>query len=1384
MMTVPMRTLTMPARRRRGIGPLLAALPMLLSLPASAQEQVAAMVDDSPSAAQRFDQLRSQQEGNPAEAVRLVAELLDDFGDRLVPVEDADGERFRSVRTAVESVLRGDPRLAERHRIAERAVAERLLAEGRLEEVAKRRLWTDAGLEAGLRLAQREAEVGQGHAALRMLGRLAGHPGWDEADAARAAAIAALARWSLGETHDRSLVGIAEEPPPAVAAATPLDAADASPRGADAWRSLWLEEMPQSVHRRVTEGAAAGPRLAPRTGSRLAEDGTLLVTMPAADDRTVYLHEGHRVRAIDRLSRRLRWETTLGFAGGDAGGTVGDPSVAVVLDGSLVAVAGHALGTIRSGAGSIHCLDARDGSTRWVASLADAVAGRVGDAGQGSEAIFPYGVPAIDGRSVHVLARRVSNRLETIDYLVSLSLEDGSLRWVVRLGSSGGIRLGGLRHYSSPLLHEGRVLVASSVGVIAAIDASDGTIEWLRRFAVPLRESPYPVAPWECGAPVAIGEALFAIAPDQSELLKLSIEDGTLLAAAPTDLATLRSPRYLLAAESEGETLLLAAGGDLVAVDPGDLSPRWSFADANEPAAVRGAWPGRANRSGIRGRVQVAGEFALVPGVASLATVRLADGLVESMVPAEEPGNPLWSGGQLLVATKDALAMRMDPDLARERLQDRRRLAPDEAEWPLALLDLELAVGRTGEAVRFAREALLAVEASGRSEDRGALFDRLLEIDRRCGIGDPSETAVRDLLLATAVEPSQQLRERLNRGDWLLSRGRPEEAIEAWRSILAEPEVASAELREADRRMDGRVAAMARLADAWRDGGAAKGAMERSAAASLAAVPATSRDAESMLRFARTHPFTRAAAEASRTAAAALRAAGDPRAGLWVLLEAMRQGGGEDAALVEALAELAIAESWPAAAAAAIAEAGAAVPESLQAAADEDPWRRGWIAEGFEGARMGEAPGEASMLEGRVVRAEGGRLGRRPDRFLLASEAALSMWAATEDGLSRRWSLPIEDPRSRVLWSGRDLLLWQVLDGASPIASRIDAEEGRVRWIHPSLAELLPPPAMLSVEAEVRSLPGEDGVVRLDELQPAVVEDRLVVVRRNGDLVALSMDDGRSVAWRTEGVLATVTHLDAGPMGVLLGGRDRDEEGRLVPAVAWVDADGAVRRRWLVPESVGGIRWVRLSPLGRIAWGSDAGVEVRQVGVGGADLSWSAETLPLRTSTEGWLLPDRLLVRDGPQQLVACRLLDGAAIGEVPAERRDASPVLFVGLRADRGGVTAAYSDRVVRIDADGMLAGIDAVSEDRNYIAFDSTGRGVAVVSSRGTRPAIDDRGVPRTEFAYLVYRFADAEGCRQIGPALEVRTLGPRIDSIACVDGWMLLSSSASTIAIPMSP
>lgn len=1359
---------------------LLAALMLLPAAGAFGQESVAVMVDDSPTASQRFGLLLSQRAANPTEAARLAAELLDGFGDRLVAVEDGDGERFRSVRVAVEAVLRSHPELAERHRAAESAMAERLLREGRLEELSRRRLWTDAGLEAALRLAQREAESGQGAAALRMLARIEGHPALEARSKDRAAAIRLVAEWSLGAG---GVPQIPEPPPPSRDARSSLDSAVEPPREAASWRRLWVEEMPLSVFRRVLDADSAMPRVAPRMVPRVSEEATLLATFPAADDRAVYIHEGHRLRAIDRLSRRERWQVPLDLAGGDAGGTVGDPAVAVVRDGAVVAISGHALGTMRSGGGRIHCLEASDGSRRWATSLAEAVGARIGDAGQGSEAVFAYGVPAVDGRAAHLLARRVSNRLETVDYLVSLSLEDGSLRWVARLGSAGGIRLGGLRHYTSPLLHEGRIFVSSSVGVVAAVDAADGGVEWLRRIPVPLRESPYPVAAWECGSPVAIGDELFAISPDQLSLLRISASDGRLLAAAPIGSAARRSPRYLLAANgSEGEPMLLSVGGDLEALDPEDLSRRWSFADANEGSNER--WPLLSGRSGIRGRVQVGAGAALVPGSGGVAVVRLSDGRIESVLPADEPANPLLDDGQLLLAAKDSLAMLASPEESRRRLQRRWESAPAEAEWPLALLDLELELGRFAEAVSFAAAALRGVEASGDAADRAELFERLVELDRRCLRGDPAEVTVRDLLLAAATEPSQRLRERLGRGEWLMARGRSGEAAEAWRSVLSDREVAAAEWRSGDRRVDGAAAALSRLREAARGDARAREAMERVAAAG-GAVPAGAGDAAPAdLRFAREHPFTRAATTGFIEVAERRRAAGEPREALWILLEAMQRHGG-DATLAAALSQLAIEQGWLATAVSAIRESGGEVPADLLVAASADPWQRSVAGDAAGRPQLGFSPGEAIALPGRIVRPESGRLGEKADRFLLAGDGSLSMWSVSGGPPEERWSLPLEEAGPRLLRAGRDLLLWQPLDGSAPIASRIDASEGRVRWLNPSLDELLPALPQRPFEAEARGAAVEGGS-KPSEILPALVEDQLVLVRRSGDLASLSIEDGRTVRWRLEQVLEMVTHLDAGPLGVVLGGRHRDDSGRLVPAVAWVDPDGGVRRRWLVPDAVGGIRWVRLSPLAGIAWGSDAGVSCRQIasGAGEADLEWSAESSALRRTAEGWLLRDRLLLREGPQQLVACGLLDGAPLAEAVGERRDAAPVVFVGLLADAAGVTATYSDRVVRFDARGRFAGMDAVSEDRNYIAFDAVDGGVAVLSSRGTRPAIDASGTPRTEFMHLVYRFSTDDGCRQAGAALEVRTTGPRLEAILCVDGWILLSSAASTIAVPLAP
>ena len=1344
---------------------------------AAAQDSVAVMVDESPTASQLAERMLDQRAANVGESARIAARLLAEFGDRLVPDPEAGEGSFRSVRRAVEAALASSPDLLSRYRELAEAEAEDLLAAGELERLHREALFTNAGLEATLRLAQLDVERGLGAQSLRRLERVARHPDLDGEALRRAEAIEALARWVEGDADAIDL----ETPPPARIASDPLGEGTADDAPSPAWRSVWSIELPDSPFRRAFRELQQTGRLVPRTATRIAEDGNLLVAMPSADADTVYLNEGHVVRAIDRLSRRERWRVPLEDGEVNNLGAVGDPTLVAVADGLAVTIAGHAIGTVRTGAGRIVALDAVDGSIRWRTRLADGAVEAIGEAMD----LFPYGTPAVAGDSVLVLARRVTNRLESVDYLACLSLEDGSLRWLSRLGSSGGIRLGGMRPFSIPLVEGGRAIVSSSVGVVAAVEIADGEIAWLRRMPVPLRDTRLSVEPWEVQVPVAIGESIFAIAPDQASILKLDASTGRELERRGFEDGGVGQPRYLLAGrDREDRDVLIAVGSDVAALDPGDLAVRrWRFSEAND--TLLSDRPGLVNRVGIRGRAQVAGDRLLVPGRGDVLAIDLADGKAVERIEIEEPANLLHHDGQLLLVSKDALRAIMPPERARARLAERRRVDPENPEWPLAAVELEFAAGDVEAALAAADEALVAVERSQDAAERERLFTELLVIDAALPPADPRMSRSRSLLAATALSPSQRIREALTRGDWQAANGRLGEAMEAWQSILSD-----ASLVREPMAFDGaEVRAAAAARERMRRLAAVAGPEVLAPAQALASIrlERARRDgasAEALLAIAREFPLSEAAVEARLEAAKRFEASGRGRDAVVALLEGTREGGGDRKMLLDAAVAASLRGGWIESAQAIVEQGGAWPPESAFEASD-DRWGRFAVREAAP--RLGAAAATGRSFPGRLVPFADGVMPPR-DRVLLAADGLLSMREERDGELVERWVAPIDDPLPEVLAFGDSMLLWQLADRDRPMPMRIDAASGRVEWVNPSVAELfrpLDPAAPHPLEGQ-RPVPGGTEPWRAGEVLPFVVEGGLVLVRRDGEVACLDLEDGRTVRWSLKAPLDAVFQVDAGPLGVVLAGRGLDESGASVPVAVWIDPEGVVRRRW--SDSIDGdARWIRLSPLGEVVWGTAEGVEVRSItaGDGAADGRWRSIGGWARNTWDAWLLGDRVLLRQGDDRLEARHLADGTAWREpsaYEAPRRDGPLTVFGGLWADRVGATALYGDRVVRFGPRGELAGIDAVSEDRNYLLATEAEDELVVLSFRGAGPTTDAEGTPRTEFVYAVYRFGLSDGLRQRGPALEIRTLGPRFDAIRAIDGWLLLSSPTSSVSVPL--
>ena len=131
-------------------------------------------VDDS-QAWELFRQAQDQARDNAGEAVRLYQELLDEFGMKLIPVSEASPEHYEAVRQRVPEALQAEPALLDRYRLIQTPQAEVLLQNGELERLVATRSLTQPGMEALLRLGQRDLEAAKFQTARGWLNEAAMH---------------------------------------------------------------------------------------------------------------------------------------------------------------------------------------------------------------------------------------------------------------------------------------------------------------------------------------------------------------------------------------------------------------------------------------------------------------------------------------------------------------------------------------------------------------------------------------------------------------------------------------------------------------------------------------------------------------------------------------------------------------------------------------------------------------------------------------------------------------------------------------------------------------------------------------------------------------------------------------------------------------------------------------------------------------------------------------------------------------------------------------------------------------------------------------------------------------------------------------------------------
>ncbi len=1409
-------------KRRAGV--LAAAIAAVLAAApaqrcALAQETVPAIAD-SPTAQTLFDDARSQAAANPAEAARLARRLLDEYRSQVLRVARDPDERFASVADEVERLLLANPEVLARFRAAEGRVAERMLeAQGVRLTAATRRL-TRAGLVASLALAERALLSDSPDEARAILARVSAHPDLAGRERVAFEALAAMAARRVGdfaaaEVAGRRLAELradasqdlaaeidaaraqVERTAPRVAAAgarSPLTAGGSAEVPSADWREIWSIELDATLFRRIFDGAASA--VGARTIERARQDANWMTAVPTVLGRTVYICEGQRVRAVDVDSRDERWSRSLGGIGveRDVGGAV-DLSAIAVDEGALAVFSGHAFPNARSGPARIWCLEPEDGAVRWTVDLDGHE--RRGD----FEGLYPVGSPLLLPEVVVVAARKSTQRLEQVDWIVALDRTDGSVRWASTVAGAPSTRMTAARRHAGLARDGDAVVVTSPLGVTARVRAGDGSIEWLRRVPVPLREMRGSTEPWEFSGPVVADDRVLVLSPDESEIHALDRASGRLVEARPAGLGSgWEAPRYLIAASvtpagagaAAPVPIVLGVGSDIVAYDPRDLGRRlWALSDALRAAAIPRT--GIENRSGVRGRVSVAGDTVLVPGVDEFLVLSLETGEIRARIGGQRPANAVLLEDRIVAAGDDALRILMPSDRAESILRARLAASPDDPGAALALVELARATGRTALALDAARAGVSAIgRGFGGAAIRGALLEQLIDLAS-------AQPALGEDLFALAAQladaPPLRVRLALARGEFLQSTGRAADALGVWSTLAADPALSREFVAEEGVLRSARADALGRIARTAARVADAAAALEQSAARNLAAIGGEGAVVETLAGFVRDHPRTAAAVEAAK----ALAARAEPRIGQAAL----------EAALHDCLvppARIDLADTL-------VETLGRHVDKQLDARLAEprtprpsDAMRRRTaellVASGqispLLAARVrpfpaiGTEPGAGVDLRSRLVRLTGSAfLSRDPSLVLAVGDGALIRLDARHAPpagtgvLEPLWRLRLDDRDPTVLHAGERIVLWQSLPGVAESAMIIDPTSGVVELSTPRTADLWALGEGGGERPGAVATP-DGGAFISAQVLPFCDGETLALVRRNGDLARFSVAGPRDAPQLARGVLQQVfcASLDDGVLA--LGGRGGSRSDPR-PLAVFLDARSLKVLFTIEPVSGQEVRWVRASALGELFVGTAAGVERWVVGTDGAPRPELVTSTNDAAATDApILLGARLVVLDRNDRPLLLPIYDGplAALEEPePAVADEFGQALSLrGLLPLPQGLLVHFEHRCILLGHDGRIIGVDSTAGERNFTFVLPTQEALLQFNGLGGRQVPGaGAGTFRIDFSYLVQRLDPTKGLRLDGAPLEVRCPNQRADRALVVDGWLLLSSSQGTTAVP---
>lgn len=1380
-------------------------------------------VDDSPAAAATLAGLPGLlATDNAAEAIRALQRLLDEAGDRLISTADAgegfgagpnagsgDSDLFVPVRDVVHRRLIESPALLERYRAVEGPAARRLLDAGDTGRAAATRLLTDAGYEATLRLAQQRVEVGAFDAAYRVLLDLESHPVRTGLAGAEAAQIAALVARYLDREGPRAL---AERWHDEVSASGEIDTGPIEPPPAASTRSRGpmvgsgaLDAsglVPTPLHVvGMTPLTSSDPRsVRPRTTEDMRP-----WTMPVVVDDVVFVNDGQTIAARDRYTLIERWSATPPPTTDitDDNGVAPtlrshqrnriEDSTTVTVSGDLViAATGLAISEGRMGDPRVHALDRETGRIRWSVFL-PALDDRLEEAAVRGPAIVHEGV-------VVVAARKFLRSRRTVSvYMLGLDAYTGELRWLRVMGSIGSLPFANSAGATeTAALREGVVYRADALGVITAIEAYSGRPVWVRRLGGQQRAGRGSSSPWTTAGPVFDGDSLIFLSPDRSQVLRLNAHTGELLGVRGA--SALGAPKYLLGVGD----WLVGVGNDRV-----QFVPKAGF--EREASRVVG-WG-----APLTGRVSVAGDRVAVPLPTGLALVSPERIDAPEVIELDRTGNPVTLGSQIIMAGEEELASFLIWEDAARALLARLEREPANAGPAITLADLAYRAEQVEQIVPAVDRALAALDvdplAEGSAQTRARLFQVLHEMVEasllaRSGRGDGRPTIPSPPILADVIERmgltvgsrDERVTQLIARG-WLLEiMGKPVDAAGSYQMVLDDPALGAGTWDGPDLQVRAELEAIRRLRRLLLTFGPDVYApFDADALVVLDSIRAGATDADALAAAAR-FPVSAHAPALLLEAAIRARAADDPEAETQALRTGLRSaafsrtaGRDVDPALVGEItgrlaARLAL-DGRTTAAGELLREVRQTDPGVI-ATVDGEPLDLASLLAGSDApamraaARFGTELAPVGVVVGWRVMEPVLRGVPLVDRVLMSSpdRDTVALFDAVRESdrhaLAERWRLDVGPMPASLVRLERDHAIFATRGDQGIELRRVELGTGTVTWTTDPVRGVLDERVGGGDRLQDGDLPAlavtpVDMSVELSSLMLAADDATLLAVERSGRAAAFDIASGR-LLWARQLSPRIVYDIDAkGGVALVAGVEFGATANTELPLIESIELrSGALRYgSGTLAERP---RWVRLADGGSAAI---AGLSSMLISI---DLeegrsNWELVDDAIASSDGAWILPNRIAVLGAQNALYLIALETGLA---------DPGMVDTRGLLRARGvpeltrrgsRLVLSTSEGVVSLDADGSLAGADALGFGRLLPAVVGTEH-LAVLDAMAEGTPRD--GQPRTH----VLTIHTISSVRAVGTGRI--TLAHAPSSMHALDGLLLIGAGPDTAVISAPP